>query len=129
MIRRPPRSTLFPYTTLFRSSSRRAKSASRGEKPRDALSRRSAPGVRPGSWRGSSSPPRLTRSVRDGRPGGPSRTRAAVDVVQADDVFLVEVAEGDLEYPRLPFPYGREPVYRLPWDEELLLGQIGRAHV
>src|SRR3712207_8271388 len=24
MIRRPPRSTLFPYTTLFRSSSRRA---------------------------------------------------------------------------------------------------------
>src|SRR2546425_5644270 len=25
MIRRPPRSTLFPYTTLFRSSSRRAR--------------------------------------------------------------------------------------------------------
>src|SRR2546427_4727386 len=31
MIRRPPRSTLFPYTTLFRSSlSRRAVGASRG---------------------------------------------------------------------------------------------------
>src|SRR3712207_8099501 len=27
MIRRPPRSTLFPYTTLFRSSSRRAERA------------------------------------------------------------------------------------------------------
>src|SRR3712207_7675940 len=27
MIRRPPRSTLFPYTTLFRSSSARARSA------------------------------------------------------------------------------------------------------
>src|SRR2546430_11575078 len=27
MIRRPPRSTLFPYTTLFRSDRRRARSA------------------------------------------------------------------------------------------------------
>src|SRR2546426_5636733 len=30
MIRRPPRSTLFPYTTLFRSRGRRAVSAERG---------------------------------------------------------------------------------------------------
>src|SRR2546430_7803973 len=30
MIRRPPRSTLFPYTTLFRSHSRRGKSWRRG---------------------------------------------------------------------------------------------------
>src|SRR5690348_18099846 len=29
MIRRPPRSTLFPYTTLFRSSARRGAHASR----------------------------------------------------------------------------------------------------
>src|SRR5687768_18208259 len=29
MIRRPPRSTLFPYTTLFRSRSKRARSRSR----------------------------------------------------------------------------------------------------
>src|SRR2546430_12718307 len=29
MIRRPPRSTLFPYTTLFRSSSHRWRAASR----------------------------------------------------------------------------------------------------
>src|SRR3712207_6849273 len=29
MIRRPPRSTLFPYTTLFRSSSRRARFGAR----------------------------------------------------------------------------------------------------
>src|SRR5438034_7494671 len=29
MIRRPPRSTLFPYTTLFRSQSRSARSRSR----------------------------------------------------------------------------------------------------
>src|SRR2546426_8671878 len=32
MIRRPPRSTLFPYTTLFRSAGRRARSGS--ERPR-----------------------------------------------------------------------------------------------
>src|SRR3712207_8650127 len=30
MIRRPPRSTLFPYTTLFRSSSRRRRSRPKG---------------------------------------------------------------------------------------------------
>src|SRR3712207_7549786 len=30
MIRRPPRSTLFPYTTLFRSAPRRARSAGGG---------------------------------------------------------------------------------------------------
>src|SRR5207253_5427200 len=34
MIRRPPRSTLFPYTTLFRSSSRRRK---RPQAPRGSL--------------------------------------------------------------------------------------------
>src|SRR5690606_40243654 len=43
MIRRPPRSTLFPYTTLFRSSS----AASRGSRPRKNGNRhrgRRAPG-------------------------------------------------------------------------------------
>src|SRR2546426_6229669 len=30
MIRRPPRSTLFPYTTLFRSAGRRGRAAARG---------------------------------------------------------------------------------------------------
>src|SRR2546426_7388872 len=49
MIRRPPRSTLFPYTTLFRSRSRRAGSSSR----RTSTSRRSshspAEGLRPGA--------------------------------------------------------------------------------
>src|SRR5258706_5525791 len=32
MIRRPPRSTLFPYTTLFRSGERRRARARRGER-------------------------------------------------------------------------------------------------
>src|SRR2546426_4216442 len=35
MIRRPPRSTLFPYTTLFRSVGRRERRAFRGEPSRD----------------------------------------------------------------------------------------------
>src|SRR3712207_9232543 len=33
MIRRPPRSTLFPYTTLFRSCGRSPSSSRRGESP------------------------------------------------------------------------------------------------
>src|SRR5258708_12539247 len=37
MIRRPPRSTLFPYTTLFRSSRRRARYP---RSPRDGACRR-----------------------------------------------------------------------------------------
>src|SRR2546427_4895451 len=35
MIRRPPRSTLFPYTTLFRSPERRAHDASKARCRRD----------------------------------------------------------------------------------------------
>src|SRR3712207_7656542 len=36
MIRRPPRSTLFPYTTLFRSFAARRACARRGSRPGDA---------------------------------------------------------------------------------------------
>src|SRR3712207_7151335 len=36
MIRRPPRSTLFPYTTLFRSSRDRRRGARRGGRGADA---------------------------------------------------------------------------------------------
>src|SRR5256885_12721845 len=39
MIRRPPRSTLFPYTTLFRSGDRRRASAGRRRALRGARSR------------------------------------------------------------------------------------------
>src|SRR5256885_11054347 len=45
MIRRPPRSTLFPYTTLFRSASARASRAS--SRPPDATSRCAAAARRP----------------------------------------------------------------------------------
>src|SRR5260363_440652 len=40
MIRRPPRSTLFPYTTLFRSSSRKPPSATRWTNGRSTVSKR-----------------------------------------------------------------------------------------
>src|SRR3712207_8368623 len=39
MIRRPPRSTLFPYTTLFRSAVRRSRTVWRGTPHRGALRR------------------------------------------------------------------------------------------
>src|SRR5438445_1693578 len=48
MIRRPPRSTLFPYTTLFRSGRGRGRAARRDE----------ARGGRPGG--GGSAPPRAS---------------------------------------------------------------------
>src|SRR3712207_8600241 len=35
MIRRPPRSTLFPYTTLFQSTFRRSRDLSTSSRPRD----------------------------------------------------------------------------------------------
>src|SRR3712207_31664 len=37
MIRRPPRSTLFPYTTLFRSEAHRTQEGDLGRKMREAL--------------------------------------------------------------------------------------------
>src|SRR5689334_23985489 len=41
MIRRPPRSTLFPYTTLFRSASKVSPSSSVSSNPREPRSTRS----------------------------------------------------------------------------------------
>src|SRR3712207_7224955 len=60
MIRRPPRSTLFPYTTLFRSgSSRRGRGGARGGDGRAGCRRpRPAPPPAPGRGR----PPRRARS-------------------------------------------------------------------
>src|SRR2546422_6789629 len=47
MIRRPPRSTLFPYTTLFRSKHRRRRSRAAGKTRREPL----LPAFRPGAAR------------------------------------------------------------------------------
>src|SRR2546425_8416385 len=43
MIRRPPRSTLFPYTTLFRSPTRCSTARSRSREPSRATCRRRFP--------------------------------------------------------------------------------------
>src|SRR3712207_9321100 len=71
MIRRPPRSTLFPYTTLFRSPVLRA-----------------AEVVRPLSRRG------VGDAAREGRrPGGPAAVRVVPALVVAGTA--VEVAPGE----------------------------------
>src|SRR5690348_17480544 len=46
MLRRPPRSTLFPYTTLFRSSRGRDRERDIGTPSRPAMADRSAPRTR-----------------------------------------------------------------------------------
>src|SRR2546422_5157358 len=61
MIRRPPRSTLFPYTTLFRSRSARPRPAERT----DATDPRIAPVTPSGSLPGGVAP----RPARDGSGG------------------------------------------------------------
>src|SRR5256885_3120064 len=58
MIRRPPRSTLFPYTTLFRSADP-ARPASRGPQGRRRIPRRNDLQVASGHR------PHLERSIRD----------------------------------------------------------------
>src|SRR5436309_7769457 len=47
MIRRPPRSTLFPYTTLFRSCGGRVTTLRTPIRPRPAFQPRHAPSARP----------------------------------------------------------------------------------
>src|SRR2546426_753374 len=84
MIRRPPRSTLFPYTTLFRSRGRdrrRPGGAAREPAPRGADARRGADRTR--RQRGGRAVQRQRRSgggCRGGRPGG---GRAAVRLGRA----------------------------------------------
>src|ERR687890_677166 len=47
---------------------------------------------------------------------------ATVDVIEPDDVLLIELAEGDLQYPHLSFAGRGEPVHRSSGDEYLLPG-------
>src|SRR2546422_3009259 len=67
MIRRPPRSTLFPYTTLFRSRDTRGQAASRPcRTPRPPRRRASGPagGSAPRPGRRATACDRPTRAVR-----------------------------------------------------------------
>src|SRR3712207_7361122 len=56
MIRRPPRSTLFPYTTLFRSRGRARRARGEPEPLRGALRARRPRRARPGPDRGLARP-------------------------------------------------------------------------
>src|SRR5258706_1853609 len=51
MIRRPPRSTLFPYTTLFRSQRPRSRLRSAERKKRSAGGRAGGPAAEPAALR------------------------------------------------------------------------------
>src|SRR6266496_2309650 len=79
MIRRPPRSTLFPYTTLFRSGSSGATGRTPGPRPRITSPGTPAPG--PGrktpaaAARGASSPASATSPSPAGSTTGKERSR------------------------------------------------------
>src|SRR3712207_7089214 len=67
MIRRPPRSTLFPYTTLFRSARRPAGRGGRAEQPGLGGPRRRRSGRRPAPPGGEPGPlPGARRRARRG---------------------------------------------------------------
>src|SRR5258708_29263762 len=73
MIRRPPRSTLFPYTTLFRSSPRRRHRARAGRgSPASSPPAAGSGGAARGAGRPSARDPGARRPARD---GGSSRRR------------------------------------------------------
>src|SRR3712207_8304101 len=69
MIRRPPRSTLFPYTTLFRSD--RSAAVIDGPAVGDAAEREAGPGLPVGPDRSPASVPGTGDDSRsgDGKPG------------------------------------------------------------
>src|SRR2546429_9662675 len=69
MIRRPPRSTLFPYTTLFRSRRGRWRErALRTRSGRGGRSRRTCDRAPGGSARRTPPPPVVPPRARDARP-------------------------------------------------------------
>src|SRR2546430_7044707 len=95
MIRRPPRSTLFPYTTLFRSLSRRARGGAGGRV--HGPDRRSKGGPR-GQRRDGD---RLGRHVPRGAAGGRSEEHTSELQSQSNLVCRL-MLEKKNNYSRLP---------------------------
>src|SRR3712207_9560123 len=87
MIRRPPRSTLFPYTTLFRSARRAA-----AGRPARATTHRGPRAVR-------------LSSARSARPSGPA-VRVAVVLPEIDVPVRLDAPDG--EPPRYALPRSEE---------------------
>src|SRR3712207_7427379 len=84
MIRRPPRSTLFPYTTLFRSRRRR-------RRPDFALLRRGRRRGGDDARRGRAAPLRLERLLLDALPerGPPDRKSTRLNSSHANTSYAV----------------------------------------
>src|SRR2546430_12622589 len=74
MIRRPPRSTLFPYTPLFRSLPPRAAGGAAGGRSADGLSEQASGGAH---GRDTHSPEVPAAEPRPAAPGGDRRGAAA----------------------------------------------------
>src|SRR3989441_12549306 len=88
MIRRPPRSTLFPYTTLFRSRSGCAARTTRRSGRPSSLAHAAATG----SARTVCAPPAATTRTNSGwRSRTPDVIRVALDAMGGDDAPRVEV--------------------------------------
>src|SRR3712207_6847184 len=84
MIRRPPRSTLFPYTTLFRSRARPVDAAHRADRPEDGepLSPR-----RPFAGPAAGTP--APHDGRVGTPGDPDRKSTRLNSSHANISYAV----------------------------------------
>src|SRR3989442_8214345 len=80
MIRRPPRSTLFPYTTLFRSPCRPPSPA--GGRPAWSDRGGSWPGARPRAPRGTRDRPRPRGSPAAGLPRAAIHPRSLVRAIE-----------------------------------------------
>src|SRR3712207_8881196 len=88
MIRRPPRSTLFPYTTLFRSARRKARHA---REPREHGSQGKGDRVRqPEGWRGEDDDDAEPRGrLRREGPSGPDRKSTRLNSSHANIAYGV----------------------------------------
>src|SRR2546429_8640785 len=96
MIRRPPRSTLFPYTTLFRSAPGRGPWPTPGRSTSRDLGRWTRPRWRP--------PPRRSPNACAGRSDGMATERA-------EQVELAELEEG-LDALQVARPVSEHPALR-----------------
>src|SRR3712207_9138605 len=102
MIRRPPRSTLFPYTTLFRSPGKSRRESQRAQGPPAAIARRAGQGIagdlgedwgwvelqRPAPWPGGEAP-EFRRGSRQNSPSAIDRKSTRLNSSHANISYAV----------------------------------------